>query len=44
MSRRNFETFADEYRHAVMHDLEMHDLEPYYAIAQGSRMTVDQFR
>ena len=42
MLRRNFETFADEYRHAVMHDLEMH--ETYYAIATGFRVTVDQFR
>jgi glycine/D-amino acid oxidase-like deaminating enzyme len=37
-SRRNFEAFVDEYRHAVMHDL-----EKYYAIATGSRVTADQF-
>ena len=38
-SRRHFETFVDEYRHAVMHDMEM-----YYAIAKGSRVTIDQFQ
>jgi glycine/D-amino acid oxidase-like deaminating enzyme len=37
-SRKNFETFVDEYRYAVMHDL-----EKYYAIANGSRVTASQF-
>jgi glycine/D-amino acid oxidase-like deaminating enzyme len=38
-SRKNFETFVDEYSHAVMHDL-----EKYYAIAKGSRVTADQYQ
>jgi glycine/D-amino acid oxidase-like deaminating enzyme len=37
-SRKNFETFVDEYADVVMHDLEM-----YYAIARGSRVTAEQF-
>jgi hypothetical protein len=38
-SRKNFEAFVDEYRHAIVHDL-----EKYYAIAIGSRVTADQYQ
>jgi glycine/D-amino acid oxidase-like deaminating enzyme len=37
-SRKNFEAFVDEYAEAVMHNMEM-----YYAIARGSRVSADQF-
>ena len=37
-SRRNFERFVADYS-----DVVMHDLEKYYAIARGSRVSADQF-
>ena len=37
-SRQNFERFVSDYDYAVMHDL-----EKYYAIARGSRVSADQF-
>ena len=37
-SRENFERFVSDYDYAVMHDL-----EKYYAIARGSRVSADQF-
>jgi glycine/D-amino acid oxidase-like deaminating enzyme len=37
-SHRNFEAFVAEYFETVMHDL-----EKYYAIARGSRVSADQF-
>ena len=37
-SRENFERFVSDYSYAVMHDL-----EKYYAIARGSRVSADQF-
>ncbi|QFI77321.1 FAD-dependent oxidoreductase [Bradyrhizobium betae] len=37
-SRRNFERFVADYAGEVMHDL-----EKYYAIARGSRVSADQF-